>query len=420
MAAIAALAAAREWLLSLQQQQLLRITDEDAKLWIAVQSRRTGELYYRNAETQKAQLDRNNLVVLPRGPQDLKAAKPTYPSEPASESEPKFKPPKRQAIEPQSATGLPRATLDSKLANRRRQSARRNRKNVLIFRRFQHWRSRKLCANPACDAVVVAVPPRRPSSAPADLKVEQLLGAGAFSRVFAVSGGASVVKCAARSDPVAFESVLRDEHFLRRLAPHAQVVVVLDSFVHKDCYALQLPRALCTLAATDPDAQHFACIDRQLRAGCLHIHERRVVHLDIKPSNVLVFLEKGGHCFKLADFGSAASEKSALCPCQMYHTTRPYRAPELCVYRQKRLAERSMDYWSLGALFLQLGPGPSIGVVPQNSVEQLLLCAALVGVDSAWGLPPPSRAWALPELPEHCRHLLRANPLDRSLTYICL
>lgn len=44
----------------------------------------------------------------------------------------------------------------------------------------------------------------------------------------------------------------------------------------------------------------FAC---QIVQGVLSIHERCILHLDLKPANVLIVTKQAGTCAKISDFG---------------------------------------------------------------------------------------------------------------------
>ena len=139
----------------------------------------------------------------------------------------------------------------------------------------------------------------------------------------------------------------------------------------------------------------------QLSAALFHVHGHDVVHLDIKPRNVLVYQEAGFVEVKLTDFGSALTKGQVLDCEKMYECTRPFRAPELMVAcSTNKHACPAMDLWSVGVLFWDVFPTkserscantrahPFVGA--GNSAEQLVLALALVGCSrkaaQAWGL----------------------------------
>ena len=67
--------------------------------------------------------------------------------------------------------------------------------------------------------------------------------------------------------------------------------------------------------------RHFA---RQLTAALIYLHQHDILHLDLKPANILVTAEN--HC-KVIDFGcSQQASKPSTSACQ---GTLAYRAPEL-------------------------------------------------------------------------------------------
>jgi serine/threonine protein kinase len=75
------------------------------------------------------------------------------------------------------------------------------------------------------------------------------------------------------------------------------------------------------------------------------IHEQNIVHLDIKPSNILVDVEENQLAVSLIDFGMAYrmhsnEQRSILFPLG-------YAAPE-CLLNQLELVDRRSDYFSFG------------------------------------------------------------------------
>ena len=262
--------------------------------------------------------------------------------------------------------------------------------------------------------------------APARLRVGAELSRGAFSSVHSAccAGVSLALKRSLRPQPCWTESVLRDEHFLRRLAGHGGVLRVEGAFwdsAQQRC--LLLPLATADLHHERPaDARTFRRVLGQLMRAFRHIHCSGVVHLDVKPQNILVF--QPNWRARVADFGSSSHRGHVLDDDKLYECTRPFRAPELMVAGVKR-AQPSMDLWSLGVLAWDICPGEELHPLSGagNSAEQMVLVVALVGCTGggAWGLPclesvPPYPARLIaPELRCVVTSLLRAAPQERRL-----
>ena len=101
---------------------------------------------------------------------------------------------------------------------------------------------------------------------------------------------------------------------------------------------------------------------RELLSGLQHLHERKLIHTDIKPCNILLQSTSAPLVpfrWQLCDFGEAAMlEPESRTPFPeavvkaagtMYVTTEPYRAPELLCGLQDYRGE--IDIWSLGVVF---------------------------------------------------------------------
>jgi len=243
------------------------------------------------------------------------------------------------------------------------------------------------------------------------------------------------LKRSLREHPSATESVRRDEHYLRLFNGECGVLDVVHAFwdsAKRRC--VLLPLADATLAQRPPtNSVAYLEMARQLMISIAYIHERGVVHMDLKPQNMLLFIPEATEAkrqyreeVRLADFGSSLPFYAVLDPAKMYECTRAYRAPELLVLGPKR-SEPSMDLWALGVLFWELIPG-LFGVHPlrgaQNAVEQAVLVVALVGCTraacEAWGIPgaPDAPAFATrpPRLVRRfARALLAPTPHERDL-----
>ncbi|KAF7480267.1 hypothetical protein GHT09_008541 [Marmota monax] len=100
--------------------------------------------------------------------------------------------------------------------------------------------------------------------------------------------------------------------------------------------------------------EQASAVFRQIVRAVRHCHDRGIVHLDLKPDNVVVDIRAGS--VKLIDFGLGAT----FTPGQKlngFWGTVPYRAPEIVQHQEyeARLRHPPADVWSLGVtLFLML------------------------------------------------------------------
>ncbi|XP_053278993.1 serine/threonine-protein kinase Nek3 isoform X1 [Pleuronectes platessa] len=146
------------------------------------------------------------------------------------------------------------------------------------------------------------------------------------------------------------------------------------------------------------------CLDDILRwfsqmcAGAKHIHEKRVLHRDLKSKNI--FLTDNG-TIKLGDFGSACILNSSKAYAQTYVGTPYYVAPE--IWDNKPYNNKS-DVWSLGCVLYELC---TLRHPFQATSWKSLILKVCRG--------------AYPPLPEHLpyelrylvKHMFKTNPKDR-------
>ncbi|KAG2500660.1 hypothetical protein HYH03_001426 [Edaphochlamys debaryana] len=149
------------------------------------------------------------------------------------------------------------------------------------------------------------------------------------------------------------------------------------------------------------------CLMRQLLEAVASLHDRWVVHRDIKLSNLLY--THTGH-LKLCDFGLARYFAPFVAPMTPNVVTLWYRAPEVLLGSEEY--DESIDLWSCGCVMAELASGEPL--FPAGSeAEALSMMARLLGTPSEriWpGLSalPNASKFAFPDQPYN--HLKRQLP----------
>src|SRR6202008_1278348 len=105
------------------------------------------------------------------------------------------------------------------------------------------------------------------------------------------------------------------------------------------------------------EVSHFLRIAIPLAGALRHVHERGLIHKDIKPANILVESASGG--VWLTGFGIAsrlARERQAPAPPEVIAGTLAYMAPEQ-TGRMNRSVDSRSDLYALGVTFYQMLTG---------------------------------------------------------------
>lgn len=161
-------------------------------------------------------------------------------------------------------------------------------------------------------------------------------------------------------------AVFREVEALKQLRGAKHIVELLDAFPDETnmCLVLEYhPSDLAEVIAQAKDSlpiDHIKAYSQMLLGALSFLHERHIVHRDVKPSNVL--LSSTGSV-KLADFGLArviplapSNGEARAHPAQqdLSHqvATRWYRPPELLF--ASRSYSFSADVWSAGAVVAEL------------------------------------------------------------------
>lgn len=154
-----------------------------------------------------------------------------------------------------------------------------------------------------------------------------------------------------------------------------------------------------------PDAppRQLAQWMRTIAEAVEYAHQVGILHLDLKPSNVLID-ERGAP--QVADFGLAHRIVDAAEGRVMVAGTPAYMAPEQAGAAERRLDPRT-DVWGLGAILHEMltGAAPFPGCLDEDSLRRRL-------TETMPG--PQSRNPAVPaDLDAICRHCLAVDPGQR-------
>ncbi|XP_076013876.1 MAPK/MAK/MRK overlapping kinase [Genypterus blacodes] len=148
---------------------------------------------------------------------------------------------------------------------------------------------------------------------------------------------------------------LREVQAMKRLSPHANIILLHDLIFDKETGTVSL---ICELMEMNiyefiqgrqtplPDhtVKHYMY---QLCKSLEHMHRCGIFHRDVKPENILIKQD----VLKLGDFGSCRSVYSKP-PHTEYISTRWYRAPE-CLLTDGYYSLK-MDIWSAGCVFFEI------------------------------------------------------------------
>jgi len=140
---------------------------------------------------------------------------------------------------------------------------------------------------------------------------------------------------------------------------------------------------------------HLSCVSMQMTRGLNHLHERRIMHRDIKPQNVL---HNALGQVKLTDFGISKALNSWMCKAVSVVGTQAYMSPERCCGSDGYTF--NSDVWSLGMVVYELASG----LHPFNAVD-----SPIALFDALFQQPEP-------RLNPECFPLALCGFVERSLT----
>lgn len=196
-------------------------------------------------------------------------------------------------------------------------------------------------------------------------KIVRELGSGCYGRVFEClddeNNGGSVAIKIVRSEPEYGAAAQREINAMEMVGDHPNVAILLCHF------SVGAPTGdhICVVQEkigggtlfdklwkgnTRYSLDHTRKIAHQMLCGLAHIHQRSVLHTDIKTDNVMIdgYGSDGCPRIKIVDFGSAIEESD-------YHPTvissQEYRAPEVILQAGWSYGA---DVWAMGVTIIEV------------------------------------------------------------------
>lgn len=133
------------------------------------------------------------------------------------------------------------------------------------------------------------------------------------------------------------------------------IVKASDYMITNKFYKVYMPLAICNLNKLYRYKTDIRKILYDIALGVKYLHDRKIIHGDIKPSNILLFRENGRYIAKITDFNL-----SMLCIGDKIHGknyyTNNYKAPEVV---EHNICSFKTDIWALGRTFLKINTNES-------------------------------------------------------------
>lgn len=209
------------------------------------------------------------------------------------------------------------------------------------------------------DAPSVPLDPIGPGSVLGPYRVESALGRGGMGRVFRATDmrldRAVALKVLDRSGSRARDAILREARAAASVS-HPALVTVYDVGESDDGYAyVAMELVEGTPLERPTSAKDARRLARTIAEALAALHRGGLIHLDLKPSNVMVLADGS---VKLVDFGLAARVADPSAP---RGGTPEYVSPEV---RDGGEPTLSSDVFAFGVLLRWLGSGVADGIAP--------------------------------------------------------
>ncbi|XP_030199723.1 serine/threonine-protein kinase Nek5 isoform X4 [Gadus morhua] len=192
--------------------------------------------------------------------------------------------------------------------------------------------------------------------------VVRQIGEGAFGKAFLVRDQSSAIMCVIKEIKLGKMSqsereASNKEGMLLSKMKHPNIVAFFKSFQERNslyivmefCDGGDLMKRITVQRGVLFTEEQVVNWFLQVCLGLKHIHDRKVLHRDIKAQNI--FLTGGGNRAKLGDFGIARMLNNTMELARTCVGTPYYLSPEIC---ESRPYNNKTDVWSLGCVLYEL------------------------------------------------------------------
>lgn len=249
----------------------------------------------------------------------------------------------------------------------------------------------------------------------------EIIGEGCYSKIWKATdnmSGKTVAIKEISKRMTSWKRFSKELKFGRKLSGHTNIVTTHNlAYETKSAYLLVQDFAkggdLCSAIMLQGQIKEATCKTNffQICSAVKHMHEHNLVHLDIKPDNVLL-KDFSGSVVELVDFGLAERTGKKLrgaCGTLSYMAPEALDADGLSV--TKLTAKPSLDVWSLGVLLYSMltGEYPWMQAVLSDQ-DFSKFCRWQVGVSHS---PPEGWKRFTPQLCQLLRTLFAVDPRCR-------
>jgi len=186
--------------------------------------------------------------------------------------------------------------------------------------------------------------------------ITNIIGEGGYGKVYKTKKDFALKKT-----QTSFETL--KEFALMDFYHHPNIMCIsgIYSEFYSHAYFAALPLANGTMASIWDELKKDSSLRlkafQQIFLALAYIHSSFVIHGDIKPANILVFIQKGWlrdiFTFKIADFGLAITHTYVPVKHSTNIVTLVYKAPELFSENVAFLS-RKLDIWSMGIIMYDI------------------------------------------------------------------